>query len=313
MATFEEANVLIDNALKALDSFVKLKLLVTGTVRNMWNYFEEGVLQPLDKLGLQKNMKLHDYFEEDYKEISEWEELTYDLKELDGHCTSTANKAFQRVKKEDLKGTLLEMCVFDKPTESAKQFGDTVVSIGQEMKTHLETAQTWHRPLFDHEKKKDKFTEADIKGFANAGEIPMLRDIEPAFRASAYYQDYLQKWMANGLFLDLLKQLNTFSAELHAFEEKLTKEVEEKNALVKSLTAAKKKAYTDLFQAVKEQKEAQGELSAAREEDDAKHEEFLQAEADAKALYDAAQAAFKTYQNAVAVFHKELNIATAVK
>jgi len=310
--TFTEAGELIDQALAAIQSFDELKLLVTATVRNMWNYFDEGVLQPLDKLGLQKNMELHDYFEEEYDQIAEWEDLTYDLKDLQQHCTSTAKKAFGRVKKEELKATLLDMCAFDEPAVSAKQFGETVVSIGQEMKTHLETAQTWHKPLFDHAQKKIKFTDTDIEGFANAGEIPMLRDIEPAFSASAYYDAYLQKWKANGPFLELLKQLGKILAELEATANNLKKQMEEKTALIKNLVAAKKKAYPELQKAIADMNAAQGDLNLAREEDEALQDQIDQAEADLEALRLAAEAAYQAYVKAKDTFKEQYELATAV-
>jgi molybdopterin converting factor small subunit len=224
MKTFDEANTLIDNAMNALTSFQKLKLLVGGTVKSMWNYFDQGVLQPLDKLGLQKNMPLKPYFEEEYEEVAEYEELLDNMKELDDHCTTTAKVAFGRVKKEDLRATLMEMCEFDKPDVASPGFGQTVVDIGQEMKGHLETAQAWHEPLTGH----PDLTSEKLSQLSAAGEIPMLREIENAFGTADYYASYLNKWKADDPegFMALLAQLKSTLAELHAKAAKLKSEVE---------------------------------------------------------------------------------------
>jgi len=311
MQTFDEANELIDNAMNALTSFQKLKLLVGGTVKSMWNYFDQGVLQPLDKLGLQKGMPLDDYFEEEFGEVSEYEDLLDSMKELHGHCADTATKAFARVKKEELKSTLMEMCQFDAPDVASPQFGETVVAIGQKMKGHMETAQSWHNPFFGREK---ELTKKKLSELSEAQEIPMLREIENAFGTAPYYAEYLNKWKADDPqgFMALLAQLEKTLADLQAMAAKLKEQVEANTAKIRDLKAKQKEVYPLLMTAIKEQQVAEEELNAARDQEEALSAELDRAQVDLDALKAALDAAQEAWDLAVATFDEQYKFATAM-
>jgi len=308
MKTFEEANVLIDNAMSAMSSFQKLKLLVGGTVKSMWSYFDQGVLQPLDKLGLQKGMPLDPYFETDYETVLEYEDLMGNMKELNDHCKNTAENAFKRVEKADLRSKLLDMCVFDEPETSTPPFGETVLQIGKTMKKHLETAQAWHDPFTGH----DDYTAEKMKALAAAGEIPMLREIENAFGPAPYYADYLAKWKAddpNG-FMGLLKSLEKILADLKALAEKLKKQVEDATAKINDLTGKKNVLKPKLLEALEGAKLAEQELEAARAQEASLAEQMEQAQIDLAALKAALDAAEAAWQLAVDTFDEQYKFAT---
>merc|ERR1719512_213778 len=239
IAQFEKAVKLVNEATTALNSFNKLKVLVTSTISKMWLYFSDAVLTPLNNIGLEKGMLMEDYFEKKYESNKEYGELLGDLEGLTKHCDASAKPAFERIKKNDLKKTLLDMCVYTPAEESAKEFATTVLTIGDKMLTNLKTAQAWH----DAPEERPDMVEK--------GEPAGLRQIETAFGPSSYFSSYLQRWKADtGDFLRLLANLYTLIAELKEQRANLEKIKDELIKKLQNHIALKKATFAKLSLAI---------------------------------------------------------------
>jgi len=282
---FEGGVKLLNEATTALNSFNKLKVLVTSTISKMWFYFKDALLTPLDNLGLEKGMPMKDFFEKEYASNKEYGELLGDLNGLTKHCDVEAKPAFERVKEDALKQTLLEMCEYRPAEKSAEEFATTVLTIGDSMLKNLKTAQAWHD------------TPEEEPDLIKKGEPAGLRRIETAFGPSSYFSSYLERWKADkGDFLKLLASLNTLLEQLRTqskFFEKIkdqfVQELEDHIALTKAtfqklLKASAKKAQSD-----KELKQAKDEEEAAMDLVD-KQEASV---ANLKKLFEEAWAAYK--------------------
>merc|ERR1719216_89190 len=302
VASFKEATTLIDNAMGALTSFAKLKLLVASTVAKMWTYFQDGVLTPLDNLGLEKGMLLHEYFEKNYESNKEYGELLENLEGLDKHCGSAASPAFLRVDKQPLQATLLDMCEYKPAAESGPEFAATVLDIGDKMLVNLRTAQAWHEPLTGH----PELTPEKLEELRTAGEIANLRKIENAFGPSDYFKNYLSRWKADsGDFLALLTQLTSMHEQLVATGDKLSREVTELKEKLSAHQKLKKDTYVQLQAAIKETEGSQEEVRLAKEEQDALNDEIDQAESNLAELYRLLQEAEAAWSKAQDVFKEE--------
>merc|ERR1719512_153967 len=288
---FEKAVKLVNEATTALNSFNKLKVLVTSTISKMWVYFSDAVLAPLDNLGLEKGMPMEDFFEKEYESNKEYGELLGDLEGLTKHCDASAKPAFERIKKDELKQTLLDMCVYAPAEESAKEFAATVLTIGDKMLANLKTAQSWH----DAPEERPDMVEK--------GEPAGLRQIETAFGLSSYFSSYLQRWKADtGDFLRLLANLNTLIVEL---KEQRANPEKIKDELIGKLQAhgeKRKATFAKLSQALAKKEKSAQEVQQAKEEEQATSDLVDKQEASIANLKKLFEEAWKAYKDAEALF-----------
>lgn len=302
VAAFKEATTLIDNAMGALTSFAKLKILVASTVAKMWTVFQDGVLTPLDNLGIEKSVQLHEYFEKKYESNKEYGELMENLEGLDKHCASAARPAFLRVEKQPLQATLLDMCEYKQAAESGPEFAATVLDIGDKMLVNLQTAQAWHDPLTGH----PELTPEKLKELMAAGEIANLRTIENAFGPSDYFKNYLSRWKADsGDFLKLLSQLSSMHEQLEATGERLGQAVSDLKDKLSAHQALKRDTFSRLQAAIEETESAQQAVILAKDEQNALNDEIDQAEQNLAELYRLLQEAEDAWVKAQKVFEEE--------
>jgi len=304
IAAYEAAANQLDDAMGALTSFNKLKGLVSVTVVHMWTYFSAGVLEHMDTLGIEKGYDLTEYFTEDYANHENYIPLLKGMKWLSEHCEKSALPAFKRVEDAELQKDLNSMCDYDPYTEATAEFGEEVMGIKKKMLASLEKAQKWHEPTDGH----PDYTPEFLKEVVESGEIAMLRDIENSFGPSDYYAKYLNNWKKGGLFLGLLKELETVEANLAKLKAELDKKVATGKAMLADLMTKKKNTMLALTKAIKETQDTDKAVKLAKEEEAA-----LQADIDAAednldklyALLDAAEAAYVAAKAAFAEAHKK--------
>jgi len=288
----------------ALTSFNKLKGLVGVTVMNMWAYFNAGVLEHMNILGIEKGYTLTEYFTEAYKNHENYIPLFRAMKSLSEHCERSALPAFKGVEDSDLQKDLNAMCDYDPFAEATAEFGEEVMEINKKMLASLEKAQTWHEPTHGHPEYTPEFLSEVVKG----GEIAMLRDIENSFGESDYYSQYLTKWKSGGLFLGLLEQLKTVEANLEQLKADLDKKVNTGKAMLAELLKKKKDTFTALAAAIQETQDTEADVKKAKEEEAALQAEIDAAEDNLNSLYDlldAAEAAYMAAKKAFAEAHKK--------
>jgi len=304
IAAYEAASTQLDDAMGALTSFNKLKGLVGVTVVNMWTYFSTGVLEHMNTLGIEKGFTLTEYFTEAYENHENYIPLLKGMKWLSEHCEKSALPAFKGVEDADLQKDLNDMCAYDPFAAATAEFGDEVMEIKKKMLSSLEKAQKWHEPTDGH----PEYTPEFLKEVVEGGEIAMLRDIENSFGPSDYYTQYLSKWKRGGLFLGLLKDLETVEANLAKLKADLDKKVATGKAMLAELMKKKKDTFAALAKAVQETQDTAADVKQAKEEEAALQAEIDAAEDNLNSLYDlldAAEAAYAAAKAAFAAAHKK--------
>merc|ERR1719323_95316 len=304
IAAYEAASTQLDDAMGALTSFNKLKGLVGVTVVNMWTYFSTGVLEHMNTLGIEKGYTLTEYFTEAYENHENYIPLLKGMKWLSEHCEKSALPAFKGVEDADLQKDLNDMCAYDPFAAATAEFGDEVMELKKKMLSSLEKAQKWHEPTDGH----PEYTPEFLKEVVEGGEIAMLRDIENSFGPSDYYTQYLSQWKRGGLFLGLLKDLETVEANLAKLKADLDKKVATGKAMLAELMKKKKDTFAALAKAVQETQDTAADVKQAKEEEAALQAEIDAAEDNLNSLYDlldAAEAAYAAAKAAFAAAHKK--------
>jgi len=306
IASFEAATSKLDDAMGALMSFDNLKILVGGTVSQMWAYFNAGVLEHMNELGIEKGYDLNEYFNENYPQSDVYIPFVKGLKELSGFCEKTAVPAFNRVedpKDFPLKKTLNNMCEYDPYSDAAAAFGEEVMGIKAKMLESLESAQTWHEPSHGH----PEYTPEFLQELVASGEIALLRDIENAFSPSDYYANYLSQWKKGGPFLALLAELKRVEANLNELKDQLDKKVKTGKDMLETLLEKKKQTMLALTKAAQETADSAQAVTLAKGEQDALQAEIEAAEENWQELMDLlakAEAAWMAARAAFAEAHK---------
>jgi len=290
-ASLAAANAEQEKAQQADTAVVQLIGLVSQTMLNMASFFNEAVLEPIQKIGLGVDVPVSLYFPEDLQSLTEAEDFKGAVSSLRSYCVESAQPAFDRVREFV---DLAPLCQIDPVEQVAPGILTAVRDRIAEVKKHLTSVQGWADPY----KGQKKMNKDEAKRLVLQGEPAGLREVVRIFGQTGYYSQYLKRWKktAKPSFLDLYAKLGVklaaLATEIDDLKTKIAaceRVLNRRNDRLKELAAELEKAVKAQMLEGQKQIQAENALKLVKEE-------YRKAESNVNELKKALNLAVQRYE-----------------